>query len=187
MKKSLPFLVMAMCLTMAACGGSPAPVDSAPETQAPVETTTPAPTETTAETTAPSSLAETPGSTEAPEPEGEEVRQISVTWPGGVVIYALNDSPAAGALYAQLPLTIAVEDYSTNEKIFYPPQTLDTSGTPLAAGGTGTLAYYASWGDVVMFYGGFSENSSLFQLGQVVSGGELVSEMSGTVTIDVVE
>lgn len=38
-----------------------------------------------------------------------------------------------------------------------------------------------------MFYGGFSENSSLFQLGQVVSGGELVSEMSGTVTIDVVE
>lgn len=121
MKKCLPFLAMAMCLTMAACGGSPAPVDSAPETQAPVETTTPAPTETTAETTAPSSLAETPGSTEAPEPEGEEVRQISVTWPGGVVIYALNDSPAAGALYAQLPLTIAVEDYSTNEKIFYPP------------------------------------------------------------------
>ena len=48
-------------------------------------------------------------------------------------------------------LTIEVEDYSTNEKIFYPPQALDTTDAPLAEGGAGVLAYYAPWGDVVMF------------------------------------
>ena len=101
------------------------------------------------------------------------------------VIYQLNDSPAAAALYAQLPLTTQVEDFSTNEKIFYPPQELDTDNCPLAAGGSGTLAYYQPWGDVVMFYGNYSENPSLFELGHVISGEELISRLSGTITIDI--
>lgn len=99
------------------------------------------------------------------------------------MIYALNDRSAASSLLEQLPLTMEVEDYSTNEKIFYPPQELDTSDTPTAVGGAGTLAYYAPWGDVVMFYGDYNENSSLFELGQIVSGEELVAQMSGTITI----
>lgn len=36
----------------------------------------------------------------------------------------------------------------------------------------------------MMFYGDYGENSSLFELGQAVLGGELVSEMSGTITIE---
>ena len=115
--------------------------------------------------------------------EGTAETQISVTWDGNQVIYALNDSPAASSLLEQLPLTIEVEDYSTNEKIFYPPQELDTSDTPTAAGGAGTLAYYAPWGDVVVFYEDYNENPSLFELGQIVSGEELVARMSGTITI----
>ena len=114
-------------------------------------------------------------------------RQISIQFGNSTVIYELNDSAAADSLYEQLPLTIEVEDYSTNEKIFYPPQTLDTDNTPLAQAGAGTLAYYAPWGDVVLFYGDYNENPSLYELGQVVSGGDLVSEMSGTITVAVVE
>ena len=49
------------------------------------------------------------------------------------------------------------------------------------------MAYYAPWGDVVMFYDEYSQNSSLFELGQVVSGGDLVEQMSGMITIDAVE
>lgn len=116
-----------------------------------------------------------------------EARQISVVFGENTVIYELNDSPAASSLYGQLPLTIELEDFSTNEKIFYPPQGLDTTDTPLASDGAGTLAYYAPWGDVVMFYDDYSENPSLYELGQAVSGGELVSQMSGTVTIDVAD
>ena len=75
---------------------------------------------------------------------------------------------------------------STNEKIFYPPVKLDTSDSPLAKAGAGTLAYYAPWGDVVMFYGDYNENPSLYELGQIVSGAELVSGMSGTISITAV-
>ena len=71
-----------------------------------------------------------------------EQRQISVQFGGYTVIYELNDGTAAASLYEQLPITVEVEDYSTNEKIFYPDQALDTSGAPLAAAGAGTLAYY---------------------------------------------
>lgn len=114
-------------------------------------------------------------------------RQISVQFGENTAVYALNDGSAADSLYAMLPLTIGVEDYSTNEKIFYPEEGLDTSDTPLARAGAGTLAYYEPWGDVVFFYGDYSENPGLFELGQVVSGGDLISQMSGTITIEATE
>ena len=117
----------------------------------------------------------------------QTARQIQVQFGGNTVIYALNSSAAATSLYEQLPLTIQVEDYSTNEKIFYPPQRLDTTDTPLAQAGTGTLAYFEPWGDVVFFYGDYNQHPSLYELGQVVSGGELVSQMSGTITIDIAD
>ena len=48
----------------------------------------------------------------------------------------------------------------------------------------GTLAYYAPWGDVVMFYGEYNENPSLYELGHVVSGEELIPDLSGSVIIE---
>lgn len=128
---------------------------------------------------------ETPESSVVIEPVTS--RQISVQFGENTVIYQLNDSAAAMSLCEQLPLTIEVEDYSTNEKIFYPEQELDTADAPLAEGGAGTLAYYAPWGDVVMFYGDYSSNPSLFELGEVIAGGELISQMSGTITIDLID
>lgn len=114
----------------------------------------------------------------------QTARQLQVQFDGGTVVYALNDSSAADALLAQLPLTVEVEDYSTNEKIFYPPLPLDTTDAPPAEGGAGTLAYYAPWGDVVMFYDSFGPNPSLYELGRVVSGVEWIGQLSGTITIE---
>ena len=55
----------------------------------------------------------------------------------------------------------------------------------MADGGrAGTLAYYAPWGDVVMFYKGFSSAPGLYELGHVTSGSEYVTEMSGTIQIE---
>ena len=118
--------------------------------------------------------------------QAQAARQLQVQSDGGTVVYQLNDSAAADALLAQLPLTVEVEDYSTNEKIFYPPQALDTADAPPAEGGTGTLAYYAPWGDVVMFYGDYNASSSLYELGQAVSGGDLVGSLSGAITLTAV-
>jgi len=112
----------------------------------------------------------------------EQGMKISVKSGNIEIIYQLNDSKAVKDLYAQLPLTIAVEPYSNNEIIFY-PQALNTSGAPLAEGGAGSLAYYAPWGDIVLFYGSFNKSSSLFELGKIVSGVEKIKNLSGTVTI----
>jgi hypothetical protein len=98
--------------------------------------------------------------------------------------FTLNNSPAAKALCAQLPLEIAVEAYGGNEVIFYPPKKLDISETPAANAKAGTLAYYAPWGDVVMFYKDFGRASGLYELGHVVSGGENVPRMSGMIRVD---
>ncbi|AKB31030.1 Conserved domain protein precursor [Methanosarcina siciliae HI350] len=116
--------------------------------------------------------------------ERETKMRISIQANGETTIYELNDGKAAKELYEQLPLTIDVEDYSNNEKIFYPPKKLDTTNTPMANAQFGTLAYYAPWGDVVMFYDRFGSAGGLYELGDVISGGEHIKNMSGTILIE---
>ena len=87
-------------------------------------------------------------------------------------------------LYAQLPLSITVENYSNDEKIFYPPKKLNIADTPPADARAGTLAYYAPWGDVVMFYGSFGSAAGLYEQGRALSGGEHIRGMSGTIRIE---
>lgn len=120
---------------------------------------------------------------------GEDImtRRISVTGNTGRVVFELNDSRAADDLWAQLPLEVEVENFSSNEKIFYPENELDTANTPLAEGGAGTFAYYRPWGNAVMFYGPFNPNSSLYGLGRAVEGEEHISSFSGTLRIEKAE
>lgn len=110
--------------------------------------------------------------------------QITVNGNGSTIVYELNDSQAARDLYAQLPLEIDVEDYGGKEKIYYPPNRLNTSNTPLVKSAhPGTLAYYAPWADVVMFYGSFGSASGLYELGQAVEGTEHIRSLSGTIQL----
>jgi hypothetical protein len=134
-------------------------------------------------------IAEMSGSAriEKNEPNASETKtamQISVKANGNTTVFELNNSPAARELYGQLPLSISVENYSNNEKIFYPPEKLNTSDTPQADARAGTLAYYAPWGDVVMFYGRFGSAAGLYELGHAISGSEHISGMSGTIQIE---
>ena len=116
--------------------------------------------------------------------ENQAVMKIRVEANGQSTVYKLNDSTAAKELYAQLPLSIEVEDYGGLEKIFYPPQKLSTADTPLVSRAkNGTLAYYAPWGDVVMFYKKFGSAAGLYELGEAVSGEEYINRMSGSLRI----
>ena len=99
------------------------------------------------------------------------------------IVYKLNNSRAAKELYDQLPLTLKVENYSDNEKIFYPPKKLKTKDTPKSGGSKGSLSYYAPWGDVVMFYDTAGSASGLYELGTVVSGEDDISKLSDKITI----
>jgi hypothetical protein len=109
--------------------------------------------------------------------------QISIQVNSNTIVFKLNSSQAAKEFYDQLPFTISIENYSNNEKIFYPPKKLHTTSTPLVNAQFGTLAYYAPWGDVVMFYDSFGSASGLYELGIVISGGEHIKNMSGTIQI----
>lgn len=112
-----------------------------------------------------------------------EARTIQVSANGATVVFELNDSAAASALLDQLPLTVEVEDFGTNEKICYPPHPLDVSDAPHAQGGAGTLAYYEPWGDVVLFYGAYAPNDDLYEVGQATSGADGIEALAGTITI----
>ena len=71
-----------------------------------------------------------------------------------------------------------------SQMIFYPPTKLDVTDTPPADAREGTLAYYAPWGNVVMFYERFGRASGLYELGHVVSGGEHIQKMSGMIRVE---
>jgi hypothetical protein len=111
----------------------------------------------------------------------------AVTAEKKVTLFKLNNSTAAKELYAQLPLTIKVEDYASKEKIFYPPKKLGTGNTPLADAKAGTLAYFAPWGDVVMFYKPFGSYKGLYELGEAVSGEDFISQMSGNIQLEKID
>ena len=112
--------------------------------------------------------------------------QIRVTSDAGEVIFALNDTPAAKSLLAQLPLTVDTEPYSNNEIIFYPDEPLDTEDGLEGGGTAGYLGYFAPWNDVVMYYGDFSEYPGLYILGEAVSGAENIEKITGQITIDII-
>lgn len=111
--------------------------------------------------------------------------RVEILSQGKRATFRLYDTVAAGELYAQLPLETDVEDYGGKEKIYYPPKKLNTADTPMVkAARPGTLAYYAPWGDVVMFYGSFGSAPGLYELGHAVQGAELIGSLSGSVRIE---
>ena len=133
------------------------------------------------ESSEPSSVTEEP---QVETSESEEILYIRIEAGSQSIVFQLNDSSAARSLYDQLPLTLPVENYSNNEKIFYPPKELDVSDTPPAEGPAGTLAYYEPWGDVAMFYGECSGASGLYELGEAIAGSDQIENLAGEITIE---
>lgn len=117
----------------------------------------------------------------------DENMRIRVSDGSREIIFELNDSLAARSLYEQLPLTLETENFSSNEKTFYPNRKLDVDDTPVASGGAGVLAYYEPWGDVVMFYDSFSPNSSLYELGEASRGADEIENLSGEIKVERLE
>lgn len=194
MKKQITVLLLVLLsLTMIGCSKEA-------QNNTPLENTTgvsnktePAPIDGSEDITSVSDAVQTDTDTSSLPASTEEISQseeydetalvIQISDGENVITFQLNDSKAAKELYEQLPLSLAVEDYSSNEKIFYPPNALDVSDAPKAGGEVGTLAYYEPWADVVMFFESYSPNSSLYELGQVISGSDQIQHLSGNIEI----
>ncbi len=82
------------------------------------------------------------------------------------VVCTLNSSRAARDLLAQLPLSLDISDYARQEKTFSPPAKLDTTDAQPDDGSAGTLAYFAPWNHVVLFYKNSGPYSGRYALGE---------------------
>ncbi len=115
-------------------------------------------------------------------------KQIKVTDGNHNVTFELNETSAAQSLYNKLPTTREVQNYSTNEKIFYPETTISYSSDCIeGACPAGTLALFSPWGNVVMYYGAASKYTGLYILGKAVEGADQISELTGNITVSKVE
>lgn len=108
---------------------------------------------------------------------------IRLTMEDATLYILLEENSASRSLLAQLPMTLTFEDYNATEKIAYPEEALDTSDAPDRCDPEiGTLAYYAPWGNLCIFYRDFQESAGLVPLGKIEEGMDLIQNRSGAWT-----
>ena len=112
--------------------------------------------------------------------------KIKVVANGKEIVFALNDTSVSRSFYAQLPLSVDVENYSNNEKIFQPPKKLDCSKAQEGACPVGSIAYFSPWNNVCMYYDDMSRYPGLYVMGKAVSGAEQIRNITGNVKIEAV-
>ena len=111
-------------------------------------------------------------------------KRINVTDGTHSVTFELNETSAAQSLYGMLPITKEVQNYSTNEKIFYPETAISYGSDCIEEDcPAGTLALFSPWGNVVMYYGAASKYTGLYVLGHAVAGKDQISELTGNITV----
>lgn len=111
------------------------------------------------------------------------VGRIALSFGGHAINATLFDGPASRALLAMLPLDAAIEDYSTNEKIVRLPRRLPGDGaTPFSSEAPGDLCYYAPWGNLALFYAGYTFSAGLIRLGRM-DGWQEALRVRGTLPV----
>ena len=108
------------------------------------------------------------------------------------ILFALNESSACKSFYRQLPLTVVVENYSNNEKIFQPPKKLDCSSVQEGDCPVGSIAYFSPWNNICMYYGNAPRYSGLrysglYVMGKAVKGAGQIGKLSGKIKIEAVK
>jgi len=97
--------------------------------------------------------------------------KIQIAFNGRNFTATLYDNPSARDLASMLPLDLAIDDYSNNEKIAYLPRKLTEEGSgPFADEAPGDLCYYAPWGNLAFFYAGYRYSKGLIRLGRLDGG-----------------
>jgi hypothetical protein len=107
----------------------------------------------------------------AQSPSGAVLKKIECAFDRHRFTASLYDNPSARDLLSTLPLDLAIEDYSTNEKIARLPRKLSEQGSgPFASETPGDLCYYAPWGNLAFFHAGYRYSQGLIWLGRLDGG-----------------
>jgi hypothetical protein len=166
MRKFLVLLLAVGLFVVGGCGGSTAKTTAAPQTAATNQTAT------------------AKAADKDTREEAQGTMQVEVKNNGRTFRVELNKSKAAQDFYKQLPLSVDVKNFSDNEKIFYPPQKLQTQGAIVAHVKKGTLAYFIPWGNLTFFYKDYAPVSEdLIEIGKVVSGDAALEKLAGKLEI----
>lgn len=118
--------------------------------------------------------------------ENMEKARIKLTVNGNEIFVRLDDNVASKELLEMLPLTLTFEDFNSTEKIATLPSELSTEGLP--SGYTpkvGDFSYYAPWGNLSIFYEDFRYSNSLYKLGAIESGTEILGNMNGNFEVTI--
>jgi hypothetical protein len=115
--------------------------------------------------------------------EGEEVSmenaRIKLTVNENEIFVRLDDNQASRDFLEMLPLTLTFEDFNNTEKIATLPNKLSTEDLP--SGYTpqvGDFSYYAPWGNISVFYKDFRYSNSLYKLGTIEAGTEILGNLN---------
>ena len=115
-----------------------------------------------------------------------ENARIKLTVNGNEVFVKLDDNVASRDFLEMLPLTLTFEDFNSTEKIATLPSELNVDGLP--SGYTpevGDFSYYAPWGNISVFYKDFRYSNSLYKLGTIESGTEILGNISGNFEVTI--
>ncbi len=97
--------------------------------------------------------------------------RVRFTFADQVFAASLDDNPSAREFAAMLPLDLTIEDYADNEKIAHLPRKLSQRDAgPIPGEAPGDLCYYAPWGNLAFFHGGYRYSSGLIRLGRLEGG-----------------
>ncbi|TPL94019.1 cyclophilin-like fold protein [Mesorhizobium sp. B2-3-12] len=99
--------------------------------------------------------------------------KIRIGFNGQTMTATLYDNPSARDFHALLPLDLTIDNYAGNEKIAYLPRKLTEQGSgPFGNERPGDLCYFAPWGNLALFYAGYSWSTGLIRLGRLDDGFE---------------
>ena len=111
--------------------------------------------------------------------------RIRMSIEGTPLMATLDDNVASRDFASLLPLALTLTDYAATEKISDLPRRLSTEGTPPGSEpAVGTLAYYAPWGNLALFYRDAGYANGLVRLGTITSGMDVLKQ-SGPLKVDI--
>ena len=94
--------------------------------------------------------------------------KVNIEIDGRSFTITLSDSPAAREFASMLPLTLPFKDFSNNEKIASLPKRLSKpQGPEDSTARIGDFAYYAPWGNIIIYHGGYSSSPDVIKLGEL--------------------
>lgn len=116
--------------------------------------------------------------------EGLSETKVRLSWENNEAVIVLEDNATTQDFLSKLPMTVTLEDYNNTEKISYLDEALVKDETAAGCDPVpGTVALYAPWGNLSIFYKDWSYSDDLIPMGEIESGLDALTGMNRDFTV----